>query len=249
MGNSSLIYGTHALTEAIRAGKTLERVYIQQGLKSEPVRQLIRLLRDKQIPFTQVPGNKLSRLTGKNHQGVVAYLSEIGYADLGHVVQQAYEQGRAPLLMVLDHITDVRNLGAIARTAEGLGADALVLPEKGSAPVSADAIKTSAGALHHLPVCREKSLKQAVQFLKDAGVHLVACTEKAEKDAWHANLNQPVALILGAEDTGITPELLRLADELVRIPMTGSVQSLNVSVAAGIMMYEVMRQRMAAAAT
>lgn len=243
MGKPSLVYGIHALSEAIRAGKTLERVFVQQGLKGEPARELIRLLRERQIPFTQVPAEKLGRLTGKNHQGVVGYLSAIDYALLSNVVQQVYEEGQVPLFIMLDHITDVRNLGAIARTAEGLGAHALIVPEKGSAPVSADAIKTSAGALHYLPVCREKNLLRAAKFLKDAGLAVVACTEKAKKSAFHADMNRPLVLILGSEDTGIAHELLNLADEQVKIPMAGQVQSLNVSVAAGMVLYEAIRQR------
>ncbi len=243
MSKPALIYGTHALAEAILAGKTLDRVYIQQGLKSEAVRELVRMLRLRHIPFTQVPAEKLSRLSGKNHQGVVGYLSEIPYSLLSNVVQQVYEEGRQPLIILLDRITDVRNLGAIARTAEGMGADALVLPDKGSAPVSADAIKTSAGALLHLPVCREKSLIQATRFLKQAGLTVVACSEKAEKSAFQTDMNRPLAFIFGAEDTGIAPELLRTADEHIKIPMTGKVQSLNVSVATGMILYEAIRQR------
>lgn len=243
MAKPNLIYGTRAVTEAILAGKTLERVYLQQGIRNEPIRDLIRLLREKGIPFSQVPAEKLMRLSGKNHQGVLGYLSSVDYASVHHIVQQAFEEGRDPLIILLDRITDVRNLGGIARTAECLGADALVVPEKGSAPLSADAVKTSAGALHHLPVCREKSLKNTVQLLKDAGLTVLACTEKAEKNIFSASLNRPLALIFGSEEDGISQELLRTADELVKIPMQGKIQSLNVSVAAGMVMYEVLRQR------
>ncbi|MCS6973484.1 MAG: 23S rRNA (guanosine(2251)-2'-O)-methyltransferase RlmB [Cyclobacteriaceae bacterium] len=246
MGKPGLIYGTRAVTEAILAGKTLERVYIQQGIRNELVRDLIRLLREKHIPFSQVPAEKLGRLTGKNHQGVAGYLSSVDYASLSNIVQQAFEEGRQPLIVILDRITDVRNLGGIARTAECLGADALVVPEKGSAPISADAVKTSAGALHHLPVCREKNLKQTVQLLKDTGLTVVACTEKASKKIFETDLNRPLALIFGSEEDGISTELLRTADDLIKIPMTGKIQSLNVSVAAGMVLYEVMRQRQSA---
>lgn len=243
MGKPNLIYGTRAVTEAILAGKTLERVFIQQGIRNELVRDLMRLLRERQIPFTHVPAEKLSRLTGKNHQGVAGYLSSVDYSSVNHVVQQAFEEGRLPLVILLDRITDVRNLGGIARTAECMGADALVVPEKGSAPLSADAVKTSAGALHHLPVCREKSLKQTIQLLKDAGLVIIACTEKAEKNVFECDLNRPLVLIFGSEEDGISTELLRVADELVKIPMAGKIQSLNVSVAAGMVLYEAMRQR------
>ncbi len=243
MGKPNLIYGTRSVTEAILAGKTLERVYIQQGLKNELIRDLVRLLRERQIPFSQVPAEKISRLTGKNHQGVVGFLSSVDYSSISNVVQQAFEEGRQPLVVLLDRITDVRNLGAIARTAECMGADALVLPEKGSAPLSADAVKTSAGALHHLPVCREKSLKQTVQLLKDAGLAVIACTEKAGRNVHECDLNRPLALIFGSEEDGISHELLRTADELIKIPMRGKIQSLNVSVAAGMILYEALRQR------
>lgn len=243
MAKPNLIYGTRAVTEAILAGKTLERVFIQQGIRNELIRDLMRLLRERHIPFTQVPAEKINRLTGKNHQGVAGFLAAVDYAHLNNIIQHTFEEGRQPLVMLLDRITDVRNLGAIARTAECMGVHALVLPEKGSAPLSADAVKTSAGALHHLPVCREKSLKQTVQLLKDAGLAVLACTEKAEKNVYECDLNRPLALIFGSEEDGISPELLRIADELVKIPMVGKIQSLNVSVAAGMVLYEVLRQR------
>jgi 23S rRNA (guanosine2251-2'-O)-methyltransferase len=243
MGKPNLIYGTRAVTEAILAGKTLERVFIQQGIRSELVRDLVRLLRERHIPFTQVPAEKISRLTGKNHQGVAGFLSAVDYAQLNNLIQQVFEEGRQPLVILLDRITDVRNLGAIARTAECMGADALVVPEKGSAPISADAVKTSAGALHHLPVCREKNLKHSVQWLKESGLTVVACTEKAAKNVNECDLNRPLAVVFGSEEDGISNELLRAADELVKIPMRGKIQSLNVSVAAGMVLYEILRQR------
>lgn len=243
MTKPDLIYGTRAVMEAIVAGREIERLFIQKGLHNELLRELLRLVRERNISFTYVPVEKLNRLTSKNHQGVVCLLSSVTYASLDDLIHHAYSQGREPFFLLLDRITDVRNFGAIARTAECAGIDGLIISEKGSAPVSGDAMKTSAGALNHLPVCREKDLRMTVKFLQDNGIMVVACTEKAPKTIYEAEFNRPVALIMGSEEDGISDELLRFCDELVKIPMKGKIGSLNVSVATGIAVYEVARQK------
>ena len=193
-----------------------------------------------------MPIERINKITRKNHQGVVAILSAVTYHSLENVVPQIYEDGMLPFIVVLDGITDVRNFGAISRTCECVGANAIVIPERGSVTVNADAIKTSAGALHYLPVCREKNVFSAVRFLKDNGYQIVAASEKAEISYTQADYTGPVAIVMGAEDVGISPEVLRLCDTMVSIPQFGHIGSLNVSVAAGVMMYEVVRQRLAA---
>ncbi len=243
MTKSDMIYGTRAVMEAIVAERQIERLFIQKGLQNELIRELLRLARERKLPFTYVPVEKLNRLTPKNHQGVVCLLSSVAFSSLDDLIHFSYNQGREPFFIILDRITDVRNFGAIARTAECAGVDGLIIGARGSAPVSGDAMKTSAGALNHLPVCRENDLKQTVKFLKDNGIAVVACTEKASKSIYEAELNRPIAIIMGSEEDGILDELLRSADELVKIPMKGKIGSLNVSVAAGIALYEVVRQR------
>jgi 23S rRNA (guanosine2251-2'-O)-methyltransferase len=243
MTKSDMIYGTRAVMEAIKAGRPIEKILLQKGISNDLVRELISLARKHDVAFSYVPPEKLNRLSTKNHQGVICLLSAVEYASLDNIIHAAYSEGREPFLVILDRITDVRNVGAIARTAECAGVSALVLGEKGNAPISSDAMKTSAGALNHLPVCREKDLSKTITFLRDNGIMVVACTEKASKDIYAVEFNRPVALIMGSEEDGISNELIRYADELVRIPMRGKISSLNVSVAAGIAIYEVLRQQ------
>lgn len=238
-----MIYGTRAVMEAILAGRQVEKIFLQKGLHNELTRELLSIVHQRDIPLSYVPAEKLNRLTSKNHQGVVCLLSAVTYASLDDLIHFAYNQGREPFFIVLDRITDVRNFGAITRTAECAGVDALIITDKGSAPVSGDAMKTSAGALNHLPVCREKDLRKTIKFLQDNGVMVVACTEKASKNLYDVEFTRPVALVMGSEEDGISDDLLRIADELVKIPMKGKIGSLNVSVAAGIAMYEVVRQK------
>lgn len=238
-----MIYGTRAVMEAIRAGKEIEKIMIQSGLANDLIKELIATAREHHVPYTFVPAEKLKRLTSKNHQGVVCLLSSVTYASLDNIIDRAYSEGREPFLLILDRITDVRNFGAMARTAECAGVDAIVIGEKGNAPITGDAMKTSAGALNHLAVCREKDLKQTVRSLKDNGIKVIACTEKASLDLFNAPLTGPIALIMGSEEDGISDALLRDADELARIPMKGKIGSLNVSVAAGVAIYAVVRAR------
>lgn len=238
-----MIFGTRAVMEAIRAGREIEKIFIQSGLNNDLIKELITETKKQKVPFTFVPQQKLNNLTGKNHQGVICLLSAVQYASLENIVDKIFSEGREPFLLILDRITDVRNFGALARTAECAGIDAIVIAEKGNAPMSADAMKTSAGALSHLAVCREQDLKKTLRFLKDSGIQIVACTEKAEQTLYEVDLNVPVALVLGSEEDGISSELLKTADFLAKIPMKGKIESLNVSVAAGVAIFEVIRQK------
>jgi 23S rRNA (guanosine2251-2'-O)-methyltransferase len=243
MTHTDMIYGTRAVIEAIRAGRPIERVLIQKGIANDLVRELLQLVRKHEVAFSYVPPEKLNRLTGKNHQGVICLLSSVEYASLDNLIHALYTEGNEPFFLMLDRITDVRNFGAIARTAECAGINALIIGEKGNAPLTSDAMKTSAGALNHLPVCREKDLKKTITLLRENGIMVVACTEKASKTLYEVEFNRPVALIMGSEEDGISDTLIRQADELVKIPMQGKIGSLNVSVAAGIAIYEVVRQK------
>ena len=243
MKRENFIYGIHPVIEALKSGKEIEKVMIQTGLRGEGFQQLHALIREMEIPVQFVPLEKLNRVTRQNHQGVVAMIPEITYQKIEDILPSAYEQGKVPLVLMLDRITDVRNLGAIARTAECSGVDAILLAEKGSAQVNQDAIKTSAGALYKVPVCRYHSITESVTFLKNSGLKIIAATEKANSDYSDVDMTQPLALILGSEESGISDELLKAADVLVRIPIKGEIQSLNVSVAAGVIIYEILRQR------
>ena len=238
-----MIFGIRAVIEAAEAGKDIDKVLVKRELSGELFKELQEVLRRYEIPMQKVPLERIDRITRKNHQGVIAFTSAVTYQKLDQIVPFLYEQGKNPLIIVLDGITDVRNFGAIARTCEVAGVDAIVIPARGSVSVHADAIKTSAGALHIIPVCRENSLKEAVVFLKDSGIKVVAATEKAAKNYTEADMSVPVAILMGSEDEGVSPEILRICDELVKVPQFGSIQSLNVSVAAGVMIYEVIRQR------
>ena len=205
--------------------------------------ELLNLIKEHKIPLQYVPPEKIERITRKNHQGVIAFISEITYFPVDELIARCFEQGKDPLLLILDGISDVRNFGAIARSAECLGFSGIIIPEKGAARVSADAVKTSAGALMRIPVSRVRSLPNTLKFLKDSGIRIFAATEKAEKEAAEAALTGPLALLMGSEDLGISENLLFLADESMKISIQGETESLNVSVAAGILMYEVLRQK------
>jgi 23S rRNA (guanosine2251-2'-O)-methyltransferase len=240
---TSMIFGIHPVNEAIRSGKPIDKILIRHGFKNEMVPGLFPAMKEQNIPFQYVPVEKLNRLTGKNHQGIIALTSEVEYTDLDKLIPLLFEQAKLPALVLLDGITDVRNLGAIARSAEGAGFDAMIIPSKGSAQINADAIKTSAGALNSIPVCRVNSLPDTASYLRQCGFQIIAATEKAEEFLFKADFTKPVALILGAEDSGIEPRLLKMADLLVKIPMYGTIQSLNVSAAATVFFYEMVRQR------
>ncbi len=238
-----MIFGIRAVIEAAEAGKDIDKVLVKRGLQGNLFKELQQVLRTHEIPLQKVPVERLNRITQKNHQGVIAYMSPITYQRLDQLVPLLYEKGRNPFVLVLDGITDVRNFGAIARTCEVAGVDAIVIPARGSVSVNADAIKTSAGALLRIPVCREKNLKEAIVFLKNSGIKVVVADEKAEKDYTESDFLLPTAIVMGSEDKGVSIEILRICDEWIGIPQFGTIGSLNVSVAAGILIYEVIRQR------
>lgn len=244
MESTDYIYGIRAVIEAIEAGKSIDKIFIKKDLQGDLASELMGLVRKNHLFAQRVPVEKINRITRQNHQGVVAILASVTYTRVGELVPQLYEAGVLPLVVVLDGVTDVRNFGAIARTAECCGANALVIPERGSASAGGDAMKTSAGALNYIDVCRERNLVSAVKYLKDNGYQIVGVTEKANQNYTEPDYSTPVALVMGAEDVGISREILDLCDTKVSIPMFGKIGSLNVSVAAGVMMYEVVRQRL-----
>lgn len=240
---NEFIFGIRAVIEAIKAGKDVETIYIQRGLSGDLFLELKSLLSGGIIPLSVVPVEKLNRMTQKNHQGVIAVVSPITYQNIEDIIPSIYEKGETPLVLVLDSVTDVRNMGAIARTAACVGVHAIVVPMKNSAQINADAIKTSAGALFNLPICRAQNLHKVCQFLQESGLQLVACTEKTDDLIYSPDYTVPIAIIMGSEDEGISNELLRISDHLAKIPMAGIIESLNVSVAAGVILYEAVRQR------
>lgn len=243
MKDNNMLYGMRPIIEAIAAGKEIDKLMMQQGLKGELVPELRKLINDHGIPYQYVPIEKLNRLYRGNHQGVICFVSPIVFQPIENLLLSVYEKGETPLFLILDRITDVRNMGAIARTAECAGVHGLIIPEKGGAPVSADAMKASAGALSSLPVHRSPNLKQTIEYLKDSGLRIVAASEKGSANYYDADLTGPLAIIMGSEEDGVSGEYLRRCDETLNIPMKGSIGSLNVSVASGIILFEVLKQQ------
>lgn len=244
MQDDNLIFGTRAVIEALKAGKDIEKILLQKGLSNELYNQLRQALRGQTVPLQFVPPEKLKRITDKNHQGVVAYLTEITYYNTEDLLSLVFESGKTPLILILDRVTDVRNFGAIARSAECAGVDFIIIPSRGAAQINGDAIKTSAGALHRLKVCREDNLKHTLEFLKESGLQIVACHEKTENLIYDADFKQPTAIIMGNEENGISNEYVKRSDMQIKIPMSGEIASLNVSVATGIVLFEAIRQRL-----
>jgi 23S rRNA (guanosine2251-2'-O)-methyltransferase len=240
----SLLFGLRSVMEAIHAGKQIDKLYIQSGLQGAIYNELMLLLKNKNIAYQYVPAEKLNRLTTKNHQGVVGYIAAIAYQKIENVLPTILKAKKNPLILILDRITDVRNFGAIARTAECAGVNAIIIPSVGSAQINADAIKTSAGALHKVTVCKEENLKNVIDYLKKKKLKIVACTEKASEYYYQTDFTEPTAIIMGSEENGISNDYLMMADAKVKIPMKGKIASLNVSVAAGIILYETVSQRM-----
>lgn len=241
--SEDMIFGIRAVIEAIKSGKDIDKVLLKKGPGGELYQEVFELIREHQIPFQFVPVEKINRITRKNHQGLIAFISPVTFYDIENYLPALFEEGKNPFIIVLDEVTDVRNFGAIVRTAECAGVDAILIPEKGAARINADAVKTSAGALHLVPVCRARDLRRAVLFLQQSGLRLVAATEKSSSGYTDGNYTGPVAIVMGSEETGIDQQILALADERVKIPVLGRIQSLNVSVAAGLLAYEVVRQR------
>ena len=238
-----LLIGTRPLLEALNSGREIDKIMIQKGLNSPTFKELWPEIKRLDIPYQYVPIEKLNRISRKNHQGVIAFAAAVSFSNLSEVVTRCYEKGEDPLILVLDRITDVRNFGAICRTAECAGVHAVVVPTRNSAPVNLDALKTSAGALNHIPVCREKNLKESLKELSNFGIRIIGCTEKAEQSVYQKELSGPCCLIMGSEEDGVSAEYLKLCDDSVKLPMHGKIGSLNVSVATGAILYEVIRQR------
>ena len=240
---ANFIFGIRPIIEAVEAGKTIDKLFIQKGLHNELFTELWKLVRLRRINYKHVPLEKINRLTRKNHQGVFAFISPIDFHNIEDVIPTLFEEGKNPLILVLDRITDVRNFGAITRTAECAGVNAILIPEQNAAAINADAIKTSAGALHKITVCRTWNLKLSLQFLKDSGIQLIACTEKTQDDMYKLDYSPPTAIIVGSEEDGVSAEFLKMCDAKAKIPMIGRIASLNVSVATGVILYEAIRQR------
>lgn len=242
--NKDLIYGRHPVVEALKAGDPVDKVYLLQGTRGELEKELRHLCKDRDVPMTMVPKEKMQRMVKGNHQGVIAQLAAAAYHNIEDILPQLYEQGLTPLFLLLDGVTDVRNLGAIARSAEVCGAHSIIIPQKNSAGLTGDAVKSSAGALSRLPVCREKSLVNVIKYLQDSGVQVIASDLDADVYLHDLELAGPLCIVMGAEGEGISTGVGRAADVRFKIPQAGALNSFNVSVAAGILLYEAMRKRM-----
>jgi len=243
MQEETQIFGIRAIIEAINSGKTIDKVFLQKGLKGELFSELDSLIRRSQINCSYVPIEKLNRLTKKNHQGAVAQISPIEFYDLENLVLNIIESGKTPLFLLLDQISDVRNFGAIIRTAECTGVNGIVIQKKGGAPVNGDTIKTSAGAVFKMPICKVDHIKDAVFFMQSSGIKVIAATEKTNNTLYDISFKEPCAIIMGSEDRGINPSTLKVVDEKAKLPLLGDIESLNVSVACGAFLYEAVRQR------
>ncbi|MCF6361300.1 MAG: 23S rRNA (guanosine(2251)-2'-O)-methyltransferase RlmB [Cyclobacteriaceae bacterium] len=241
--DNGMIFGLRPIQEALKAGKTFDKLFVQKDLTGDLLKELITELKDNRVIFTKVPFEKLNRLTRKNHQGVVGFISPIEFASIDNIIDRCFATGKNPLILVLDRITDVRNFGAIVRTAECAGVDAVVVPAYGAAQISSDAMKTSAGGLNYVPICRAFNLPQALLTIQQSGINLVACTEKTDKTIYQAELKDPLAIIMGSEEDGISKEILEMANQKAKIPINGRIASLNVSTSAGVIIYEALRQR------
>ena len=237
------IFGLRPVIEAIEAGKTIDKIFLQNGLQGPNIADLKKLLAKYSMRANYVPVEKLNRFTRKNHQGVVAFISDVPFYSIEDVLPQLFEEGKVPFILILDRLTDVRNFGAICRTAECVGIDAVVIPEKGASPINSDAIKTSAGAIYNIKICKEKNLAHVVDYLQQSGVQVYAATEKAQKLIYEVDFSEPCAVVMGNEETGISKEVLHHSDEKIKLPIEGKTQSLNVSVACGAILYEAVRQK------
>ena len=238
------IFGLRAIIEAVNSGKTIDKVFIQKGLRGELFNELDSLLRKEGINASYVPVEKLNRLTKKNHQGVVANISPIEFYEMDNLVLNVIESGKVPLFLLLDQLSDVRNFGAIIRTAECTGVNGIIIQKKGAAPVTADTVKTSAGAVFKVPICRVDHIKDALFYMQSSGIKVIAATEKTDNTIYDISFKEPCAIVMGSEDVGISPSVLKTADEKAKLPLLGEIGSLNVSVACGAFLYEAVRQRL-----
>ncbi|MAE07977.1 MAG: 23S rRNA (guanosine(2251)-2'-O)-methyltransferase RlmB [Bacteroidetes bacterium] len=237
------IFGIRPIIEAINAGKEIDRIFIKQGLRSDLYRELMDLIKQDNIPHKFIPIFKLNRITRKNHQGVIAYISPISFGNIEQIIPTLYEEAIEPLILILDKITDVRNFGAILRTAESTGVNAVIFSSQGSALLNSGTIKSSAGAIYNIAICRSDNLKNTIDFLKNSGLKIISATEKDGELFYKADLKGPLAFIMGSEGEGVSGEYLKRSDMKIMIPMLGNTASLNVSVAAGVLLYEAVKQR------
>ncbi|MFN5705413.1 MAG: 23S rRNA (guanosine(2251)-2'-O)-methyltransferase RlmB [bacterium] len=238
------VFGIRAVIEAIESGKEIESLMIQKGISGDLFRELRKLIDQYDIKYQYVPIEKLNRICKGNHQGVFAFISPISFHKVEDLIPFIFENGETPLLLVLDRITDVRNFGAIARTAECAGVHGIVVPMRESAAIHSDSIKTSAGALFRIPVCRVSNLKRTIEYMQESGLQVVACTEKNDESIYTTDFSTPTAIVMGSEEDGISNDILRIVDKYAKIPLLGEIESLNVSVATGVILYEALRQRM-----
>jgi 23S rRNA (guanosine2251-2'-O)-methyltransferase len=243
MEKENQIFGIRAIIEAIQAGKELDKVFLHKDAQGDLMRDLLKVLKSNKVNFTYVPIEKLNRLTDKNHQGAVASIAPVSFYDLETLISSVQESGKIPLFLILDQISDARNFGAIIRTAECTGVDGIIIAKQGAAPVNGDTVKTSAGAVFNVPICKVEHIKDAIFYLQGSGIKTVAATEKTEDAIYDLSLSEPLAIIMGSEDRGVNPSVLKIVDEKAKLPMFGTIASLNVSVACGAFLYEVVRQR------
>lgn len=240
---TNTIFGIYPIKEALASQVVFDKVYIQKGIESDKIEMLIKDLEKANVPVNIVPFEKLNRLTKGNHQGIVALTSPVAFQSLETLVERVLESDKKPLFLVLDQITDVRNFGAILRTAECTGVDAVIIQKSGGAPVSGDTVKTSAGAIFKIPICKVEHIKDAIFYLQGSGITTIAATEKTQTEIYSVDLNKPLAIIMGSEGKGVSKSVLGLVDEKASLPLLGEINSLNVSVACGAFLYEVTRQR------
>lgn len=244
MEKENQIFGIRAIIEAINAKKEVDKVFIQKDANSDLMNELMKTMKKNNINFSYVPVEKLNKLTHNNHQGAVATIAPISFHTLENLIESLLEKEKKPLLLILDQLSDARNFGAIIRTAECTGVDGIIIQKQGSAPVNGDTVKTSAGAVFNIPICKVDHIKDAVFYLQGSGIKTVAATEKTDNNIYDINFNEPVAIIMGSEDRGVNPSVLKIIDEKAKLPMFGTIESLNVSVACGAFLYEAVRQRL-----
>ena len=244
MKNETTVYGIRAIIEAIRSGKSIDKVFLQKGLQGDLFQELESLLRSESISSSYVPVEKLNKLSKGNHQGAVAQIAPIEFHDIDDLVLNVIESGKTPLFLLLDQLSDVRNFGAIIRTAECTGVSGIIIQKRGGAPINGDTVKTSAGAIFNIPICKVDHIKDAIFHMQSSGIKVIAASEKAKDTIYDVSLDGPCAIVMGSEDRGINPSVLKAANEMVKLPILGDIQSLNVSVACGAILYEVVRQRL-----
>ncbi|OJX49556.1 MAG: 23S rRNA (guanosine(2251)-2'-O)-methyltransferase RlmB [Flavobacterium sp. 38-13] len=237
------IFGIRAIIEAIQAGKEIDKVFIQKDAQGELMKDLMKVMKRAGVNFSYVPVEKLNKLTPNNHQGAVATIAPVSFHNLETLIETVMESGKTPLFLILDQISDARNFGAIIRTAECTGVDGIIIQKQGAAPVNGDTVKTSAGAVFNVPICKVEHIKDAIFHLQGSGIKAIAATEKTDQNIYDLSLNEPIAIIMGSEDRGVNPSVLKIVDEKAKLPMFGTIASLNVSVACGAFLYETVRQR------